>query len=256
MANHHRSPSSWDRNALIEGRHACMEALEEGVPLSRALVSEGDAALTKIVRKLGAAGVLIEHVPRSKLDQLSSHGAHQGIICETAPYSYAALADIVTRSGSGDALVVVLDHITDEGNFGAIVRSAEVVGAAGVVIAKARSASVGSGAYKTSAGAVSHIPIARVANIASTLQVLKEAHFWTVAASEHADRDVWHTPFGGRIAVVMGSEDAGISRIVLENCDFICSLPQRGKVESLNVAQAATVMCYEWLRRISVAGDD
>ena len=149
--------------------------------------------------------------------------------------------------------MVVLDHVTDQGNFGAIARTAEVVGAAGIVIAKARSAGVGVGAYKTSAGAVLHLPIAQVPNLARAIEDLKAAGFWACAATEHATQDVWHAPMGGRLALVMGSEGSGISRLVEERCDFSCRLPQRGRVESLNVAQATAVLCYEWLRRAEMA---
>lgn len=237
---------------LIEGRRACVEALETGIPLRRALVaagSEQDQTLTALVRRLDAAGVPVERVPKARLDSLSSHGAHQGIVVQTRPFAYAELSDVIQRAGQGDALVVLLDHVTDEGNFGAIVRSAEVVGAAGVIIAKARSAGVGVGAYKTSAGAVLHMPIAQVSNLATAIDELKRAGFWVAGSTEHATQDVWSAPLEGRLCLVMGSEGSGISRLVREKCDFECRLPQRGRVESLNVAQAATVMCYEWLRR-------
>ena len=237
---------------LIEGRRAVAEALEQGVPLKSAFVSDADATdatLARLAARLDEAGVPVERVPRSRLDALSSHGAHQGIMVRTRPFAYASLKDVILASGTGEALVVVLDHVTDEGNFGAIVRSAEVVGAAGVVIPSARSARVGVGAYKTSAGAVLHLPIAQVPNLASAIDELKEAGFWVAAASEHAQEDVWHAPLSGRIALVMGSVGAGVSRLVQERCDFACRLPQRGHVESLNVAQAATVLMYEWLRR-------
>ena len=148
----------------------------------------------------------------------------------------------------------MLDHVTDQGNLGAIVRSAEVVGAAGVVIANARAAGVGMGAYKASAGAVLHIPIARVPNLTRAIEELKENGFWALAATEHAEQDVWHAPVEGRLALVMGSEGSGISQLVLRSCDNACRLPQRGKIESLNVAQATTVLCYEWLRR-TTAGE-
>ena len=245
---------------VIEGRRAVAEALEASVPLRKALVAkasgEEDPTLEKLVRRLEGSGVECERVPKAVLDAASSHGAHQGIIVRTRPFEYAGLADVIAAAGSGDALVVVLDHVTDEGNFGAIVRSAEVVGAAGVVIANARAATVGVGAYKTSAGAVLHIPIAQVPNLARALEDLKSAGFWACAASEHAEQDVWHAPLGGRLALVMGSEGSGVSRLMLEKCDFSCRLPQRGRVESLNVAQAATVLCYEWLRRVSGESDD
>ena len=241
---------------LIEGRRACAEALEGGLPLKRALVAMGgeqDQTLVGLVRRLEAAGVPVERVPKGRLDALSSHGAHQGIVVQTRPFAYAELSDVIANAGNGHALVVLLDHVTDEGNFGAIVRSAEVVGAAGVVIAKARAAGVGVGAYKTSAGAVLHVPIAQVSNLATAIDELKRAGFWVAGSTEHATQDVWSTPLEGRLCLVMGSEGSGISQLVRKKCDFECRLPQRGRVESLNVAQAATVMCYEWLRRESAA---
>ena len=164
-------------------------------------------------------------------------------------FPYADVADILDRAGGGPALVVVLDHVTDDGNFGAIVRSAEVVGAAGVIIANKRAAGVTVGSYKTSAGAVMHLPIAQVPNIARALDDLKAAGFWVGGASEHAEGSCWDAPFEGRVALVMGSEGDGISRLVLEKCDFLTKLPQRGMTESLNVAQATTALCFEWLRR-------
>lgn len=245
--------NSAGRSDLIEGRRSVEEALGAGVPLKSALVQiqslDADPALERLAQRLGAAGVSVERVPRNRLDQLSSHGAHQGVIVRAKPFQYVELGDVIAAAGKGNALVLVLDHVTDEGNFGAIVRTAEVVGAAGVVIAKARSASVGVGAYKTSAGAVLHIPIAQVSNLARAIEELKAAGFWSCASTEHAKDDVWSAPLAGRVALVMGSEGEGISRLVLEKCDFACKLPQRGRVESLNVAQACTVMCYEWLRR-------
>lgn len=248
-----QSRDSAGRSDLIEGRRAVEEALGAGVPLKSALVQiqslDADPALERLAQRLDAAGVSVERVPRNRLDQLSSHGAHQGVIVRAKPFQYAELGDVIAAAGKGNALVLVLDHVTDEGNFGAIVRTAEVVGAVGVVIAKARSASVGVGAYKTSAGAVLHIPIAQVSNLARAVEELKAAGFWACASTEHATDDVWSAPLVGRVALVMGSEGEGISRLVLEKCDFACKLPQRGRVESLNVAQACTVMCYEWLRR-------
>ena len=242
---------------LIEGRRAVAEALEARIPLSHALVQAGadgsDTTLARLASRLSAAGVPMEYVPRARLDALSSHGAHQGIMVQARPFSYASLADVISAAGTGDALVILLDHVTDEGNFGAIVRSAEVVGAAGVVIARARAAGVGVGSYKTSAGAVLHVPIAQVPNLARAIDELKAAGFWVCGSTEHAEDDVWQAPLDGRLCLVMGSEDTGISRLVRERCDLTCRLPQRGRVESLNVAQAATVMCYEWLRRTMAA---
>lgn len=235
----------------IEGRRAAAEALRTGFPVKRALVDESqgrDAALVQLVDDLRAADIAVAYVPRAQLDALSSHGAHQGIVLEVGAFPYVDLADVIAAAGVGPALVVVLDHVTDAGNFGAIVRSAEVVGAVGVVIANKRAAEVTVATYKTSAGAVMHLPIARVPNIARALEQLKAAGFWTVGASEHAEGSCWDAPLTGRIALVMGSEGDGISRLVLETCDDLTKLPQRGATESLNVAQAATALCYEWLR--------
>lgn len=250
-------PSASRRPAgeYIEGRRAAAEALRTGFPVKRALVADAegrrDAALAQLVDQLRGANIPVEYVAAEQLDALSSHGAHQGIALEVGAFPYADLADIIARAdaaGAEPALVVVLDHVTDAGNFGAIVRSAEVVGAVGVVIANKRAAEVTVATYKTSAGAVMHLPIARVPNIARALEQLKAAGFWTVGASEHAEGTCWDAPLTGRIALVMGSEGDGISRLVLETCDDLTKLPQRGATESLNVAQAATALCYEWLR--------
>lgn len=244
---------------FIEGRRAAAEALRTGFPVKRALVAEAsgrrDAALAQLVDQLRSARIPVEYVAPEQLDALSSHGAHQGIALEVGAFPYADLADVVARAGDGSALVVVLDHVTDAGNFGAIVRSAEAVGAAGVVIANKRAAEVNVGAYKTSAGAVMHLPIARVPNIARALEDLKAAGFWVIGASEHAEGSCWDTPLTGRIALVMGSEGEGISRLVLDTCDDLTKLPQRGQTESLNVAQATTALCYEWLRQNIAALD-
>lgn len=253
-------PASSSRGDLIEGRRATDEALELGLPITRALVQkdggQGDPALSQLAARLEASGIEVERVAKPVLDSLSSHGAHQGVMLRVRPYRYAEVHDILERAGEGPALVIVLDHVTDEGNFGAIVRTAEVVGAAGVVVARARAARVGVGAYKTSAGAVMHLPIAQVSNLANALDELKEHGFWAGAATEHAHDVIWDAPLAGRVALVMGSEGSGISRLVREHCDFEFRLPQRGRVESLNVAQATTAIAYEWLRRCETDGDD
>ena len=232
-----REQTQAPKGEFIEGRRAAAEALRTGFPVKCALVAEGgerDNSLTHLVNDLESAGIRIKYVPRAQLDALSSHGAHQGIALEVGNFPYADIADIVARAGEGPALVV---------------RSAEVVGAAGVVIANKRAAGVTVGSYKTSAGAVMHLPIAQVPNIARALDELKDAGFWVGGASEHAEGSCWDAPFEGRVALVMGSEGDGISRLVLEKCDFLTKLPQRGMTESLNVAQATTALCFEWLRR-------
>lgn len=271
------------RAPMIEGRRACFEALEAHLPLKKLLVQENmNAALQtadveRLITCARERGIACEYVKKSAMDTLSSHGAHQGVMFETAPFAYAELSDVLAaidqkavraaNASAADAhelvtntdnqtaahkqasLVVLLDHVVDEGNFGAIVRSAEVVGASCVIIANARCASVGVGAYKTSAGAVLHMPIVQVVNLARAIDELKEHGFWVIGASEHAQETVWNAPFTGNVCLVMGSEENGISSLVQKKCDFICKLPQRGRIESLNVAQAATVMCYEWMRQ-------
>ena len=165
-------------------------------------------------------------------------------------YEYATLFDLIAAArGKANALIIALDHITDVGNFGAVVRSAEVVGALGIVIPKKRSVAVNDAVYRASAGAIDYLKVAREANITDSLRRLKEEGFWIGGASEHAKGDIWESPLEGRLVVVMGAEDSGLSRLVSETCDFKFKLPQQGFTQSLNVAQAATAIMYEWLRR-------
>lgn len=260
--SHPRAQQRTQKNALpssyLEGRRACFEALEQGVSIARALVQKDLVAddFSQLKRRLCAAKVPLKEVDASYLDALSSHGAHQGIVLELKPFVYTELVDLTSRVSQhahehpGEPmLVLMLDHVVDEGNLGACIRTAEIVGAQAVIIPNARAASVGTGTYKTSAGAVLHIPIVRTANLARALAALKDEGFWVIGATEHADASAFATPFEGNVCVVMGSEYSGISEGIRKSCDFLCKLPQRGAIESLNVAQAATVLCYEWLRR-------
>lgn len=272
----------------IEGKRAVIEALRSGVPISKVLLADNaqrDSLIKDILRKADQRGIDVELVPRKKLDDMSASAsrdrrgdkgagavkgggktakaqvsnddrkdAHQGIIALAEPFRYASVSDILSRSDADFkehqcSLVVVCDHITDAGNLGAIIRSAESVGAAGLIIPNKRAAQVSPVTYKTSAGAVSHLPIAQVANIANTLELLKERGFWVAGATEHADGCIWDTNLEGRIAIVMGNEGDGISRLVLEHCDLAMSIPQMGEISSLNVAQSSTVCMYEWLRQ-------
>jgi 23S rRNA (guanosine2251-2'-O)-methyltransferase len=171
----------------------------------------------------------------------------------SAPYNYAytTLFDLIKASkGKKDALIVALDHITDAGNMGAIIRSAEVIGATGLLIPSKRAAPVNDGVYRASAGAVDYLKVAREANLVSALKRLKDEAFWVCGATEYARDDIWHAPLEGRIVLVMGAEDTGLSRLVRETCDFEVKLPVRGVTPSLNVAQAFTAIAYEWLRRV------
>lgn len=241
----------------IEGKRAVIEALRSGVPLQSVLLSdnlEQDGLVKDILRKAKQRDVRVERTSRKKLDAMSERGSHQGVIAVAEPYRYASGTDVLDAADAahrehGRALIVVCDHLTDAGNLGAVVRSAESVGAAGVVIPNRRSAHVTPATYKSSAGAVAHIALAQVANVASFLERCKERGFWTAAATEHAAQLVWEADLKGKIALVLGGEQDGVSRLVLEACDFHLALPQEGSISSLNVAQASTVFMYEWLRQ-------
>jgi 23S rRNA (guanosine2251-2'-O)-methyltransferase len=147
------------------------------------------------------------------------------------------------------SLVIVLDHVNDPGNLGAVVRTAEVVGAAAVIIPKDRAAAMTPSALKAAAGAAEHLPICRESNIAQSLSLLKQAGYWVVGASEKANTDAWDAPLEGRIALVMGAEGSGLARLTERECDLLVRLPVRGRVSSLNVSAATAVLAYEWLRR-------
>ncbi|HEY5541608.1 MAG TPA: 23S rRNA (guanosine(2251)-2'-O)-methyltransferase RlmB [Coriobacteriia bacterium] len=239
--------------SAIEGRNAVFEALRAGMPVRSIMIAEGtqpDRTLDEIARLAAEVGVPVVRVPKRELDAKSERGSHQGVIADAAPYKYASLDDVLARAeGKERSLIIALDHITDPGNFGAIVRTAEVVGADGVLVANARAAAVTPAAYKASAGALAHVALAQEANIVRSLVRCKEAGYWIAGASEHAKQNVWQAPLEGRIVLVMGSEGEGLARLTRETCDFLVSLPQVGKVGSLNVAQATTAIAYEWLRR-------
>ena len=249
-----RKVSQHSAKNIIEGRHAIEEALTWGMKLKVAYVANDaglrDGKFSRIVQRLQDNNVEVRTVDNSVLDSMSVRGSHQGIAAEIAPYAYVDIEDILAQARDKEnALIVLLDHVTDDGNFGAIVRSAEIVGAEGVVIPNARSASVSAGSASTSVGAVFKMNIAQVANLASVIDKCKEEGFWVFGASEHAEQVVWDANMRGKVVLVMGSEGDGISHRILEKCDVLCKLPQRGQIESLNVAQAATVMCFEWMRQ-------
>ena len=245
----------------IEGKRPVIEALRTNVPMKRVLLADNvkrDPLIADILRKAKNFDVPISTVSRKKLDELSERGSHQGVMAETKPFEYVNItsilndAEISAATHDGRALVVMLDHVTDAGNLGAIARSAEVVGASGLVIPNKRSAHVTAATYKSSAGAISHINVSQVANLSQAIERFKENGFWIAGATEHADGYIWDANLKGKIVLVMGNENEGISRIVQENCDFLVKLPQVGEVASLNVAQASTACMYEWLRQNQV----
>lgn len=242
----------------IEGKRPVIEALRTGVPMRRIMMADNvkrDPLINDIQRKAKRFGVEIELVARKSLDELSARGSHQGVIAEAKPFGYLGINELIDRACSyadahdGRALVVILDHLTDAGNLGAVTRSAEAVGASGIVIPNKRSARVEASTYKSSAGAIAHMPVAQVANLVQAISRLKNAGFWVAAATEHTDEVIWKANLKGKIALVMGNEHDGVSRIVLDSCDFLVKLPLEGEVASLNVAQASTACMYEWLRQ-------
>lgn len=240
-------------SALIEGRNAVLEALRSDLPMSRVFVAEGlrpDRILVEIERAAQRRSVPIERVRRQVLDDLSERGAHQGVIARAADFRFTPLASILKVAGDKPAsLLVALDHITDAGNLGAIARSAEAVGADGLIVPAKRSAAFGAGAYKSAAGALAWLPVAQEPNLVRSLEACKVAGFWVAGASERATQRAWDAPLEGRLVLVLGAEGTGLSRLVTETCDFLVGLPVVGRVGSLNVAQAASVLAYEWLRR-------
>ena len=226
---------------FIEGKRPVIEALRTEIPCKRVLLADNvkrDPLIEDVLRKAKKRNVPVETVPRARLEKLSERGSHQGVMAETKPFNYVNVTTIVETANAQAAE-----------NGGSIARSAESVGAAGIVIPNKRAAHVTAATYKSSAGAISHINVTQVANLSQTIERLKKEGFWVCAASEHAQEVAWKSNLKGKIALVMGSEGEGVSSLVLENCDFAVKLPQMGKVSSLNVAQASTVFMYEWLRQ-------
>lgn len=210
----------------------------------------GDRTLDEIASLARSAEIPMERIPRQELDRRSERGAHQGVIADVAPFEYAELADVLTATeGRSASLVVALDHVLDPGNLGAVARSAEVAGADALIVPGRRSAPVTPTAYKASAGALAYLPVVRVANLVRSLGVLKAHGYWVAGASEDAEDEVWDAPMEGRLCVVLGGEGVGLSRLVDETCDLHVRLPVAGRVASLNVAQAATALMFEWVRR-------
>ena len=248
----------------IAGKRPIVEALRTHVPMKCILMADNvqrDSLINDILRKAKKYDVPVKSISRKKLDEISERGSHQGVMAETKPFDYVNVTTILEAAEKsaaehdGRALIVVLDHLTDAGNLGAIARSAESVGACGIIIPNKRAAHVTAATYKSSAGAIAHIPVSQVANISTCLDRLKKEGFWVAAATEHAQEYVWDANLKGRIVLVMGNEGEGVSRLVLESCDFGVKLPQVGDISSLNVAQASTACMYEWLRQNRTAAE-
>lgn len=238
---------------FIEGRNAVLEALRSGMRLESVTIADGlrhDAGIDEIRQLAAAAGVPVRSTAREKLDRQSARGAHQGVVATAAPFRYAELPEVLRAAdGRERSLVVVLDHVTDPGNLGAVIRSVEVAGGDAVVIPRDRAASIGPVAHKASAGATAHLPVVQVGNVARALGDLKDAGYWVAGADERGVQDLWHAPLNGRLVLVLGAEGSGLARLTRERCDFLVGIPVAGRVSSLNVAQAASVLAFEWVRQ-------
>ena len=244
------------QNEIIEGRNAVIEALRAGRAIDKLYINKGevDKTLGHIASKAREQGVVVVECDRRKLDFMSQTHAHQGVIAVCAVREYCAVEDILAIAKErGEApFVIVCDEISDGHNLGAIIRSAECAGAHGVIIPKRRSAGLTAIVDKASAGAAEHMAIARVPNIPAALRALKEQGLWVYGTAADGQSDLWHTDFSGPLALVIGSEGDGMGRLVAESCDFIVSLPMKGRVSSLNASAAAAITMYEILRQRSM----
>ena len=238
---------------IIEGKNAVIEAIRAGRPLDKVFLARGsaDKALAFIASSAKSAGVSVTECDRRKLDAMSATHAHQGVIAVAAAREYCTLEDILDRASalSQDPFVVVLDGVEDPRNLGAIIRCAECAGAHGIVIPKHRSAGLTAAADKTSAGAAEHMLVARVPNLAAALQTMKDRGLWIYGAEAGGGCPLWKTDMKGPICLVIGSEGAGMSRLVREACDFVMDIPLMGQVNSLNASAAAAVLLYEIVRQ-------
>lgn len=239
----------------IEGKNAVMEALKAGRTIDKVYIVRGEAdkSLKFIASKARAAGAVVSEVDRRKLDFMSETHAHQGVIAVAAVREYSTVEEILSIAAErGEKpLIVICDEISDPHNLGAIIRTAESAGAHGIIIPKHRSAGITAIVEKTSAGAVEHMAVARVANINAAMDKLKDAGVWIFGTAADADTGLWQADLKGAAAIVIGSEGEGMSRLVAENCDFKVSIPMHGKVSSLNASAAAAVMLYEAVRQRS-----
>ena len=268
MTDERKDQLTAEADGLIEGRNAVIEALRTEASIDKIFIQKGevDKTLGHIASKARAAGIVVVEADRRKLDGMSRTHAHQGVIAVAAVRAYATVEDILqaardkgepslldAAAAKGEPpLLVVCDEISDPHNLGAILRTAECAGAHGVIIPKRRSAGLTAIVAKTSAGAVSYMPVARVANIPSLLKDLKKQGIWVFGTAAEGTTRLYDADLKGPAAIVIGSEGDGMSRLVAENCDFLVSIPMRGKISSLNASAAAAILLYEAVRQRTV----
>lgn len=241
------------RNDLIEGRNAVMEALRAGRTIDKIFIAKGDVdkTLGHIASKARSAGIVVTEADRRKLDAMSQTHAHQGVIALCAVKEYSTIEDmLVIAAERGEAPFLVLcDEISDPHNLGAIIRTAECVGAHGVIIPKRRSVGLTAVVGKASAGALEYLPVARVSNLVSTIRDLQKAGVWVFGTAADGDTGLYTADLKGPAAIVIGNEGEGMSRLVSEACDFKVSIPMHGRISSLNASNAAAILLYEAVRQ-------
>jgi len=240
-------------DGLIEGRNAVTEALRAGTAIDKIYMAKGetDHTLGRIANTAKKAGIVIVDVDRRKLDAMSVTHSHQGVIAVAAVREYASVDDILNAAydKGENPLIVVCDEISDPHNLGAIIRTAECAGAHGVIIPKRRSAGLTAVVAKTSAGAVSYLPVARVPNLPALLKDLKKKGVWVYGTAAEGSTTLYKADLKGPAAIVIGSEGDGMSRLVRECCDFLVSIPMSGRISSLNASAAAAILLYEAVRQ-------
>ena len=248
-----RRPPAPEADGIIEGRNAVIEALRAGTAIDKIYLQKGetDKTLGHIASKARSAGAVVVEADRRKLDAMSRTHAHQGVIALSAVREYATVEDILqTAEARGEApLLVVCDELSDPHNLGAVIRTAECAGAHGVIIPKRRSAGLTAVVAKTSAGAVAHVPVARVPNLPALLDDLKKRGVWVFGTAADGATALYDADLKGPAAIVIGSEGSGMGRLVAERCDFLVRIPMRGKLSSLNASAAAAILLYEAVRQ-------
>ena len=237
---------------LIEGRNPVIEAIRAGKPIDKLYVQDGcnDGPVMTIKREAKKRDIFIKYVARERLDQLSETGKHQGVIAYAAAYEYSEIEDIFAKAeDKGEApFVFILDNIEDPHNLGAIIRTANLAGAHGVIIPKNRAVGLTATVARTSAGALNYTPVVRVTNIAKTIEELKDKGLWFVCADMDGEI-MYKQNLTGPIGLVIGNEGEGVSRLVKEKCDYIASIPMNGDIDSLNASVATGVLAYEIVRQ-------
>ena len=236
----------------IEGRNAVIEAYRSGKPIDKIFILDGcqDGPVMTIKRMAKNKDIFVKYVAKERLDQMSDTGHHQGVIAMAAAYEYAEVEDILQKAkDKGEApFIFILDNIEDPHNLGAIIRTANLAGAHGVIIPKNRAVGLTATVARTSAGALNYTPVARVTNISKTIEELKKEGLWFVCA-DMGGETMYKLNLTGPIGLVIGNEGEGVSRLVREKCDFVASIPMKGDIDSLNASVAAGVLAYEIVRQ-------